>query len=554
MVGVDPGSMNLKSEKIAALPIVNAYLRKLGIAEMLSERVESSGRFPASTSLLLILRNIILQREPMYTLAEWANSYNPSLLELQPHQLGSINDDRLGRALDLLYDADRGSMMTLIAVMAIRDFHVSTQEFHNDSTTITLSGEYHDADGSRKRGRDSIEITHGHNKDHRPDLKQILWTLTVSSDHSVPVHYMAMDGNTGDSDTHTAIWDSLARIAGSPDFIYVADSKLCTRGNMQHIANHGGRFITVLPASRSESAWMREYMQSHDPEWASAFTRKGKRGDTEFKVFDSPIPSAEGYRIIWVWSSQKEDLDAKVRDSAIREAVSKLDRLHATLSRRRMKKSMVIRHADEAVTGVPYVSFAIEESRHPIYRKSGRGRPTPETGYKKTIETRYQVSWQIRSDLIEKDSRADGIFPLITNCDLDPADVLAKYKYQPMLEKRHEQLKSVYRIAPVLFKNVGRIEAFLFLYFVAMLVQALIERDLRMRMKQAEINSLPIYSEDRECSSPTAYRVFSQFENVEAHHLLIEGKEIRKFYTELSNIQKMILSLLDIPAEKFEPE
>lgn len=250
----DPGSMDLRSERIAALPIVNAYLEKLGIADMLSERMESSGRFPASLSLLLILRNIILQREPIYSLREWANMYSPSLLDLQSFQIGSINDDRIGRALDLLYDSDRGTMMTLIAIKAIRDFHITTKEFHNDSTTITLSGDYHDADGSPKRGRDSIEITHGHNKDHRPDLKQILWTLTVSSDHSVPVHYMAMDGNTADSDTHIAIWDSLVKFAGSPDFVYVADSKLCTRGNMQHIANHGGRFITVLPASRSESA------------------------------------------------------------------------------------------------------------------------------------------------------------------------------------------------------------------------------------------------------------------------------------------------------------
>ena len=165
----------------------------------------------------------------MYALAEWANSHSPSLLELQPHQLGSINDDRPGRALDLLYDADRGSMMTLMAIRAIKDFHVSTQEFHNDSTTITLSGDYHDADGSQKREKDSIEITHGHNKDHRPDLKQILWTLTVSSDHSVPVHYMAMDGNTGDSDTHTAIWDSLARIAGL---------HLCGRHQALHSRQH----------------------------------------------------------------------------------------------------------------------------------------------------------------------------------------------------------------------------------------------------------------------------------------------------------------------------
>lgn len=160
-------------------------------------------------------------------------------------------------------------------------------------------------------------------------------------------------------------------------------------------------------------------------------------------------------------------------------------------------------------------------------------------------------------DILRRDlsvCKVDGIFPLITNLDLDAADVLSRYKYQPMLEKRHEQMKSVYRIMPVLFKNVERIEVFLFLYFIAMLVQALIERDLRKSMKQAGIESLPIYSEGRECTSPTAYRIFSQFENMEEHHLLFAGREIRRFHTELSTIQKMILSLLGIPAEKFKPE
>ncbi|MFG1556271.1 MAG: hypothetical protein AAE985_07445 [Thermoplasmataceae archaeon] len=58
-----------------------------------------------------------------------------------------------------------------------------------------------------------MKISHGHNKDHRQDLKQLLWTLTVSSDDSAPVHYMALDGNNADTDTHSLMWDSLRRIA-----------------------------------------------------------------------------------------------------------------------------------------------------------------------------------------------------------------------------------------------------------------------------------------------------------------------------------------------------
>ena len=45
-----------------------------------------------------------------------------------------------------------------------------------------------------------------------------------------------------------------------------------------------------------------------------------------------------------------------------------------------------------------------------------------------------------------------------------------------MIEKRFEQIKSVHEIAPVFLKNEGRIEALFTLYFLALLVQALIEK------------------------------------------------------------------------------
>jgi len=77
--------------------------------------------------------------------------------------------------------------------------------------------------------------------------------------------------------------------------------------------------------------------------------------------------------------------------------------------------------------------------------------------------------------IIAFDARSDGMFPLITNCeDLSLVEILDKYKYQPWLEKRHEQLKTVYKIAPVLLKSVTRIEGLLFVFFLAMLIQALI--------------------------------------------------------------------------------
>ena len=69
-------------------------------------------------------------------------------------------------------------------------------ELHNDSTTITFTGKYKDANGDTKRGKKTVFMTNGHNKDHRPDLKQILWILTVTADGAIPIRYEACDGNT----------------------------------------------------------------------------------------------------------------------------------------------------------------------------------------------------------------------------------------------------------------------------------------------------------------------------------------------------------------------
>ncbi|MHB8361637.1 MAG: hypothetical protein ACYDDC_07560 [Thermoplasmataceae archaeon] len=137
---------------------------------------------------------------------------------------------------------------------------------------------------------------------------------------------------------------------------------------------------------------------------------------------------------------------------------------------------------------------------------------------------------------------------------VNATEVLARYKYQPMLEKRYEQLKSVYVVMPVLFKSITRIEGFLFLYFIAMLIQALIERDARIAMDKRKMKSIPLYSEERECFSPTCDRILSEFHDVEVHRLVSHGNEVRRFYTEFSDLHKLIMSLLGISEEEFRPE
>jgi transposase len=152
----------------------------------------------------------------------------------------------------------------LLAVVrgAIDEFGVSLDELHNDSTSVSFYGLYAGARKRiRNRGRLQPAITWGHSKDHRLDLKQLLFTLTLANDGGVPLCFHVDCGNTTDDGTHCRSRDLLAQLVGAPDFLYVADCKLASRENLRYITARGGRFVTVLPATRAEDAKFRQRLR-----------------------------------------------------------------------------------------------------------------------------------------------------------------------------------------------------------------------------------------------------------------------------------------------------
>ena len=214
-------ALTLESRFVGGLPLVNAILARLQVDRLLARALRPGGRVSAAQALGVLLRTIVLNdRQPIYTHAEWAARVEPSLLGLAQGEVAFLNDDRVGRALDRLFDADRAALMTEVVLRTIREFAVQLDQLHNDSTTLTLTGEYRTAQGQQLRGKPTVLITFGHNQDHRPDLKQLLFVLTVSADGAVPIHYWALDGNTNDATTHIQTWQTLCRLAGRPDFLY----------------------------------------------------------------------------------------------------------------------------------------------------------------------------------------------------------------------------------------------------------------------------------------------------------------------------------------------
>ncbi len=146
------------------------------------------------------------------------------------------------------------------------------------------------------------------------------------------------------------------------------------------------------------------------------------------------------------------------------------------------------------------------------------------------------------------------MYPLLSNDrSLSPAAVLQAHKGQPMIEKRFEQIKTVHEIAPVFLKNEGRIEAMFTVYFLALLVQALIEREQRHAMKSGNIDDLPLYPEQRSCERPTTEQILRLYSLVTQHRLLEDGSTVQVSEAELTDLQSEILTLLGVPRQAYQP-
>jgi transposase len=550
----------LTSARVAALPVLDRLLQRLRLEEFLRGHLPHEGRrarVPTAAALLVLLKNLLISRGPLYGVGQWAARHDPRRLGLMPAQLPALNDDRVGRSLDRLFDADIPSLTLAVVAHAVREFGVDLNELHNDSTTITFHGDYEGAEGERTlRGRLRLAVTHGHNKDHRPDLKQLLYILTVTRDGAVPVQFRVESGNATDDRSHRGTWELLCQLTGRRDFLYVADCKLATAENMAHLHQHGGRFLTVLPRSRAEDAAFRAAVREGRARRQAIHERRDDDGEVvdRFAVHEPEATTAEGYRLVWYHSARKAELDALARHQRLERVSTALAELRAKLTspRSRYRDRAKVAQAVDAIfregEAEGLIEVTVEQRTTETYRQERRGRPGPGTRYVRRQATRFDLSWRLDHDRLAGEARCDGIFPLVTNVTaLSALELLLAYKQQTVIEKRFSQLKADFVVAPVFLKEVSRVQALLCVYFFALLVEALLERERRRAMERAGVESLPLYPEGRACRRPTARRVIDLLEDVQRHELKAKGRATVVFTAELTRLQRKILRMLGMP-------
>ena len=547
----------LNSYRLGALPILDRILRRLRLEEALGERLppeDPRTKIPTATGLLILIKNLLLSREPLYGVGACAARFVPRWLGLSADELVHLNDDRVGRCLDRLFDADIASLTPSVVTHAVREFAVELGELHNDSTTVTSHGAYDEAaEETTRRGKPTPAITRGHNKDHRPDLKQLLFILTVARDGAMPIQSRVQGGNVTDDGTHRATWDLLRQLTGRRDSLYVADCKLATAENMAYLHHHGGRSLSVLPRTRSEDAAFRESLSRGQVTKRPIYDKTDEEGVLvdRYSLREPATLSAEGYRLIWFHSTSKAGHDEQWRQRQVARTTARLSDLRLKLAspraryRRRAKVEEAVAEILQESGTASWFTITIEEREAETSHQEGRGRPTERTRYVREVRTRFEVTYRVEYERLAAEAGCDGSFPLITDeMSATERELLLAYKGQPALERRSAQLKTDFEVAPVFLKEVSRIAALLCVDFFVLLVEALLEREVRRAMAGLGLESLPLYPAGRACRRPTARRVIDLFEEVQRHELIEGDQPPVGFTTELTQLQRRVLRLL----------
>ena len=288
-----------KKCSMGAHPIIHTYMNKLGLIDIIGSHIKQDMRVKLSCekTIGLVVHNILTTPTPLYEFQDWLKPLDEDVLGIADAETPLINDDRVGKALDDFYAGKHKDVFFHLALRAIKIFKIDCSQVHQDTTSITFAGKY--------GGWSAQEIlTYGYNKDHRPDLKQLVLGLSVSADGGIPLVHKVYDGNQTDDKLHLDNHQRLRKLLGRTDFIYVADCKLATTENLQKISAFGGRFVSVMPRTWKADPKFREEIKLGKIEWQHLLSRKNNRTPQSkmdhYSIAKGEFSASADYTIHWL--------------------------------------------------------------------------------------------------------------------------------------------------------------------------------------------------------------------------------------------------------------
>jgi transposase len=442
----------------------------------------------------------------------------------------------------------------------VKLFELDLSHVHHDTTSHTVYGDY-DLYDDPNHGHPFV-ITYGFNKDHQPDLKQIVHSL-LCVDHGIPIRTKLENGNKSDKtvneDLLRQVSDAMGKL-GVRDFLYVADCALVTPTNLE-LMNHeekGCRFVTKLPEAYKECIQAIERAVTAD-EWEdlgilSQQAPTKKRKPAFYRGFETNVTLyGRDHRALVVHSDALDKKKSKKLAKAIEDDFAQLAK---TKAEQEKITYACLPDAQAAVERLPQGKFHRLIARVEQKVRYAKGRPKAD-GTRKVVATTYRLSMEIHLDepAVMRAELKAGCFVLLSNTPqegpgaVNSRDLLFAYKDQGYVERNFGFLKDTVIVYSLFLKSPERIEALGLVLVLSLLVWRLMERTMRLSLK--ETGSTVTGWDKRQTSRPTSFMMTTYFPVV----LVLQTARARVLGKPLNPIQLRYLAILGLsPAIFLDPD
>ena len=553
-----PVIKNVHTQAVGFAPILRYYFDQCGIASIIDDHVELDPRRKILThgqAAVAMITAILFQVMQLYRICKFASEKNVLKVLLPEIEAEQYFDDRLADTLDALFDYGIGDLDMLITANMIDAFNIETQACHNDTTSVSM---YANADNNNTD--QSIQITYGHSKKHRKDLKQFVWSMSVSSDHAFPLFQQAYSGNTADVTTYVEQWQRLIDLIGRRDFLYVADSKLICHQSMAHIHDNDGFFVAPAPMYESYKKVFEDAIDNHDRQWLIEYKGRFNRG---FEVPMDFTYEDKDYRLRMIILFDHGLFARKQRtiQNRIDKTQKAFEQISAKLNRYKLKSYEAIDKACLAILKKNHTKafFNYRIINEPIttYKNKHRGRPSKKAKAEQVavVQDHFKIEWILDQDASDHALSRCGYYPLLTNQSSDQLsieDAMLAHKKQYKSEHTFRRAKGPLSIEPVYLHTPERIEAFLLLFKIALQMVVLIERTARKNIRERDYGLDNFMPNRVDVRNPRSEYMLKEFEDIVKGLMPLPDGNTYGFVSELNALQRDILSVLEVPFYYYE--
>jgi transposase len=532
---------NLKEievQNIDHLGIVAGIIDSIGLVEIVNELLGEDVSEKVSAGHVvkaMILNGLGFVSAPLYMFSEFFKSRACEHLIGEGVKPEYLNDDKLGRTLDKLFSKGLSSVFLAISLSAVKKFEVSLSSDHLDSSSFHLHGQYTNSSTNNQDKNDvnvakivelsepqSITITQGYSRDHRPDLKQFIIDLICSGDGDIPIFFKSASGNEADSASFAKILVDFKKQI-EVDSLMVADSALYTATNIQLLSEI--KWLSRVPLSLAEAKRL-----------VSSIT-DSELIKSQIKGYSYVVKKSSYANVEQRWLVVESEARNKSDLRQLEKRIQKLE-ISATGQLKKLQKEKFNCYQDALKASLKlskqFKYFSLENIH--VDEKILCAQDEKQ-------EIFYQVSAILSKDeaTINLEIQSAGRFILATNIldenILTNSEMISEYKAQQCCERGFGFLKDPLFFADSIFlKTPKRIEALAMIMALCLLVYTLAQRQMRAALlssKSTVKNQL-----GKPTERPTLRWIFQCFQSI---HVVSLNDE--KQISNLTDYRQFILSL-----------